>query len=276
MLANETAAVLKNPELYLTANSAAIMRAAAVITGNYTVIPNATYNPQGNISYLRLPNFNTNKTTTATIRILGNTTGRDYGTAIVSSPARSSPQISIQELLTNAGGTSFDTLDRTFTLYLQSTDLLTGVQHVYYSTSSQFFENMSVCSFENGLNYTPLTTQVVNVHTSTLATRFPSTVEVHNRSDQTARLRLRVYDGPTGKALGAMEFDAAANASYSFDSSQIEAAINYQPTLNDFHMNVFVESASAAALKAVISHTVTNVDVRAASLNLTTICSIDF
>jgi hypothetical protein len=257
------------------ATGSAKERAAAVISGNYTVIPNATPGFDSNFSFIRFPNFNSDRNTTTTVQIVGDATGTDYGTATVDAPPYSSPQRSITELYQSIGGTSFNPADTTVTLYLQNNQVLTGVQHVYYSSASDFFENMSACTHVDGVSYIPMGSAVVNVHTSTLLTRFPSVVKVHNKNAFTTLLRLRVHDGPTGNLLGIIGFNAAANSTYAFGSQALEAAIGYIPTGADFHMNVFFDSDPSTPPNAIISHTVTNVRVAGAVLNLTTICNIN-
>ena len=279
---------LRNPEAYLVgrapvvrqsergaaAESAGAERSAAII-GSYTVIPNATPGLNSNFSFIRFPNFNSDISTVTTVRMIGDATGTDYGTASVESPPWSSPQRSITELYQSIDGVSFNPADTTLTLYLQNNQVLTGVQHVYYNSISDFFENMSACTHVDGVSYIPMGTGVVNVHTTTLQSRFPSVVKVHNRGDAT-QIRLRVHDGPTGNLLGVFGFNAAANSTYAFTSQQIEAAIGYIPTAANFHMNIFFDgNPSAPTYNAIITHTVTNVRVSGSTLNLTTICNIN-
>lgn len=250
-------------------------RSAAVIPGDYTVIPNTTPGLLSNVSFIRFPNFNSEITTTTSVRMVGDATGRDYGTATVDSPPRSSPQLTINELYQSIGGVSFDPADTAITLYMQNNQLLTGVQHVYYNSISQFFENMSACSYVDGFSYIPMTSGVVNVHTSTLQSRFPSVVKVHNKNAFTRTIRLRIHDGPTGNLLGIMSFSALANSTYAFSSAAIEAAVGYIPTGANFHMNVFYDDDPALPTGFVITHTMTNVAVSGSVLNLTTICNIN-
>lgn len=256
-------------------------KSAAVIPGNFTVIPNATFGFQNNFSYIRFPNLNSDITATTSVRMVGDATGTDYGTALVDSPPWSSPQYSIKDLYESIGGTSFNPADTSVTLYLQNNQLLTGVQHVYYNSISDFFENMTACTYVDGVSYIPLGVGVVNIHTSTLQSRFPSVVKVHNKNATTTLLRLRVYDGPTGTLRGIIGFNAAPNSTYSFSAPQIEAAIGYIPTAADFHLNVFLENMpgtpadSISPPNAIITHTVTNVRVSGSVLNLTSICNIN-
>jgi hypothetical protein len=150
------------------------------------------------------------------------------------------------------------------------------VQHVYYNSISDFFENMSACTHVEGVSYVPMGAGVVNVHTSTLQSRFPSVVKVHNRAAAATTIRLRVHDGPTGNLLGIFGFGAAPNSTYAFSSQQIEAAIGYIPTPADFHMNILFDGDPAVPpYNAIITHTVTNVRVSGSVLNLTTICNVN-
>jgi hypothetical protein len=246
---------------------------SAVITGDYTVVPNVSPGTQSNFSFLRFPNFNSSISGTTSVRMIGDQTGRDYGSALVSSPPYSSPQLSVKDLMDSIGET-VDAADTSMTFYLQNNQILTGVQHVYYSSSSDFFENMSVCSFRD-LSYIPMASGVVNVHTTTLFTRFPSVVRVHNQAGFATTIRLRIHDGPTGNQLGILQFTAQPNSTYAFNSQQLEAEIGYIPTTADFHMNVFLDTDPTQVSRTVLSHTVTNSRVFGAVLNLTTICNIN-
>jgi hypothetical protein len=253
--------------------SRAVEKPAAVITGDFTVVPNVSPGTSSNFSFLRFPNFNASTAATTSVRMIGDQTGRDYGTALVSSAPYSSPQLSVTDLFTSIGET-LDPADTSLTFYLQNNQVLTGIQHVYYSTFSDFFENMSVCSFRD-LSYIPMASGVVNVHTTTLFSRFPSVVRVHNQAGFATTIRLRIHDGPTGNQLGILQFNALPNSTYAFNSQQIEAAIGYIPTSADFHMNVFLDSDPTQVSRTVLSHTVTNFRVSGAVLNLTTICNIN-
>jgi hypothetical protein len=291
--AADTVNVLKNPEQYLvgrgpvtpyvpepapvlqSATADGIEKAAAVIPGNFTVIPNITPGLNDNVSFIRFPNFNPDIASTASIRMVGDATGRDYGTAQVVSQPFSSPQLTVNQLLESIEGGTFDPADTSITLYIQSNQFLTGVQHVYYNQFSDFFENMSVCSFVDGISNLPATSGVVNVHTTTLQSRFPSVVKVHNKNSVATTLTLRVHDGPTGNLRGRFSFVAQPNSTYSFSAPQLQANVGYIPTPDDFHMNVFFDTAAEAPPNATISHTVSNVRVFGAVLNLTTICTIN-
>lgn len=249
--------------------------AAAVIQGNFTVIPNATAGLNGNTSYIRFPNFNPDLTTNATVRMVGDSTGRDYGTAIVTSAPNSSPQLTVLELLESIEGGTFDATDTSITLYIQSNQFLTGVQHVYYSNVSGFFENMSVCSFVDGVSYLPTMAGVVNVHTTTLNPFYPSVVKVHNKNPTATTLTLRVHDGPTGVLRGRFSFVAQPNSTYAFTPAQIQANVGWIATSDDYHMNVIFDTEPATPPNAIISHTVSNPTYGGAVLNLTTICNIN-
>ena len=247
----------------------------AAIAGEYSVLPNVTPGYAGNLSYVRFANLNDTKSVVTSVRIIGNTTGTDYGTAIVTSPARSSPQFSAKDLLASAGGSALDPKDEFLTLYLQSTEFLSAVQHVYFNNDTGFFENMSVCGYESGLTYTPLTAALTNVHSSLLSANYPSVVQVLNRRAATVTVRLRVYEGGTGAYLGPIEIQAAANTAYTLSSADIEKAVNYTPSSTGYHLNLFLEGDLASSSGIVLSHTVRNLRFFGTMLNLTVLCSID-
>ncbi|MBL8644789.1 MAG: hypothetical protein JNK21_12705 [Rhodospirillaceae bacterium] len=291
---DDTVHVIVNPEAYLvgrgpaqpigaaaperaqsTETRSSVEKAAAVIPGNFTVIPNATPGLLDNFSFVRFPNFNPDITSTANVKIVGDATGRDYGTAQVVSAPFSSPQLSITNLMDSIEAGPFDPADTTVTLYIQSNQFLTGVQHVYYNQISDFFENMSVCSFVDGISNVPTTIGVVNIHTTTLQSRFPSVVKIHNKNPVATTLTMSVHDGPTGVLRGKFSFLAQPNSTYAFSAPQLQANVGYIPTPDDFHMNVFFDAPAEAPPNATISHTVTNVRVSGSVLNLTTICTIN-
>ncbi|MBX7199850.1 MAG: hypothetical protein K1X51_10770 [Rhodospirillaceae bacterium] len=248
---------------------------AAVLASEYTVVPNVTPGYAGNMSYVRFANLNATKSVTTSVRMIGNTTGADYGTAIVISPARSSPQLSARDLLAAAGGPALDPRDEFLTLYLQSSDFLSAVQHVYFNGDTGFFENMSVCGYENGLNYAPLSAAITNVHSSLLSANYPSTVQILNRRGAAATVRLGVYEAGTGTRLGIFEVQAAPNTAYTFSSIDIEKAVNYVPSPTGYHLNLIPEGDLGATSGIVLSHTVRNLRFLGTMLNLTTLCSID-
>ncbi|MBL8630622.1 MAG: hypothetical protein JNM81_13380 [Rhodospirillaceae bacterium] len=250
-------------------------RAQAIITGSWTVIPNATPGALGNISYVRFPNANTLATATYTVRIIGDSTGRDYGTATFTVPPRASPQYSMQDLLAIARGTSFDPNDLNLTLYVRSSHYYTGYQHVYYNTNTGFFENMSVCSYVNGMDYRPLMSGVVNVHSSLLSSLFPSLITIHNENAFSTTIRARVYESQIGTYRGIVSFVAAANSTYTFLSSDIEAELGYTPGSNIYHLNLVYDGDPSNPPNVMTSHIVTNLRVFGSVLNLTAICSID-
>lgn len=248
---------------------------AAAIAAEYTAVPNVTPGYAGNLSYVRFANLNAAKSVTASVRMIGNTTGTDYGTAIVTSPARSSPQLSARDLLAAAGGPALDPRDDFLTLYLQSSDFLSAVQHVYFNFETGFFENMSVCGYEAGLNYAPLSAAITNVHSSLLSANYPSTVQVLNRRGVAATVRLGVYEASTGTRLGVFEMQAAPGTAYTFSSVEIEKAVNYVPSSSNYHLNLIPEGDISEASGIVLSHTVRNLRFLGTILNLTTLCSID-
>ncbi|MBL8629019.1 MAG: hypothetical protein JNM81_05295 [Rhodospirillaceae bacterium] len=293
--ANDDVYVIPNPEQYLVARGPAkpivlesvkparasaspsetIEKAAAVIPGSYTVIPNVTPGLNSNLSFLRFPNFNTDVASTANIKMVGDATGTDYGTAQVVSQPNSSPQITVLELLQSIEGTSFAASDTSLTLYIQSNQYLTGIQHVYYNSSSGFFENMSVCSFVDGISSLPTASGVVNVHTTKLQTQYPSVVKIHNKNSTATTLTLRVHDGPSGTLIKKFSFLAQPNSTYAFTSAQIQSNVGFTPGTDDYHMNIFFDAPAEAPPNATISHTVGNGALASATLNLTTICTIN-
>lgn len=296
LAAADDVSVISNPEQYLVgrgpltpivfesskparpqaaASSETIEKAAAVIPGSYTVIPNVTPGLNNNLSFLRFPNFNSDVASTANIKMVGDVTGTDYGTAQVVSQPYSSPQVTVLELLQSIEGTSFAASDTTLTLYIQSNQFLTGLQHVYYNSTTGFFENMSVCSYVDGISSVPTTSGVVNVHTTRLQTMYPSVVKVHNKNATATTLTLRVHDGPTGNLIKSFSFLAQPNSTYAFTSAQIQSNVSFTPGTDDYHMNVFFDTSAESPPNATISHTVANNTIASAALNLTTICTIN-
>ncbi len=265
----------KSAAVTATASSETIEKAAAIIPGSYTVIPNVTAGLSNNISYLRFPNYNSDVASTASITMVGDSTGTNYGTAQVISEPNSSPQVTVLQLLESIEGGTFSASDTSITLYIQSNQFLTGIQHVYFSEVSRFFENMSVCSYVDGISSLPTVSGVVNVHTTNLATSFPSIVKVHNKNATATSLTLRVHDGPSGALIGRFSFVAQPNSTYQFTSAQIQNNVRFTPGVNDYHLNIFFDASPEAPPNATISHTVGNSQVLNAVLNLTTVCTIN-
>ncbi len=250
-------------------------RSQAIVSGNWTVIPNATPGALGNTSFIRLPNANTIATATYTVRLIGDDTGRDYGTAIVNVPPRASPQYSLQDLLYIAHGSSFDPADQNVSLYVRTSHYNTGFQHVYYNSNSDFFENMSVCSYKSGYNYLPLMSGVVNLHTQLLSSRFPSLITVHNENPFSTTIRARIHESQTGRYRGLLTFNAIGNSTYVFTPDDILNELGLYLGDQVFHFSLIFDSDPTNPPNALLSHVVTNNRVYGSVLNLTTICSID-
>ncbi len=252
-----------------------VERSQAIISGNWTVIPNTTPGALGNISFVRFPNANTLATATYTVRLIGDDTGRDYGTAIIDVPARASPQYSLQDLLSIARGGSFDPNDQNVSLYVRSSHYNTGYQHVYYNSVSDFFENMSVCSYKSGYDYLSLMSGVVNLHTELLSSRFPGLVTIHNENPFSTTIRARIHESQTGRYRGLLTFTALGNSTYVFTTDEILDELGLYLGGSVYHYNFIFDGDPTNPPNVLLSHVVTNNRVASSVLNLTTICSID-
>lgn len=257
--------IKESPEAKLAAQE----RPTAIAgTGNYTVIAGLFGSSAGNKSYVRFPNGNSFPSTTF-ITIVGTPTGRNYGTVTVNSPGLSSPQYAVDEILALANVSVPASGDSSFSFYLTNPNYLTGFQHVIYNSINKFFENVSVCTYYSTLDYTPLNSAVVNVHTSRLSS-YPSIVLLHNKNAYQTTYVLQMTDARTGASLGYRSISTAANATYGLPTSYLEGLFSFSPSPTQLHVNLLVGGAESA----VFGHYVINEEFNA-YLNMTQICSIN-
>jgi len=170
------------------------------------------------------------------------------GTAILTSPAYSSPQYSIDEIFTAAGISTIKCVAATCppgayqgsSLYVtNSNKALAGFQHVIYNSNSQFFENLSICgdaSLSDGKNFVS-TSNVINVHTTRIP-GYPSFVMFHNYWTVAIYYDFQVFDAVTEQRIGSYRAAAAANTSYLIPMSAIQDSMGWTRMSGESHVNI--------------------------------------
>ena len=212
------------------------------------------------LSLIRLVNGGLTPTTFS-ITVVGVPTGNNLGTAQIVVPGAASLQKSISEILTAANATPGER-DTTYSFYILSAAQLAGYQHIIWSPSSGFLENVSVCKYNLNQSFSAIAYAegVINVHTSVLAGgAFPSQIELHNYASTTQTYILNVYESITGALKGRASINAAANSTYLLPFTDIQQAIGWNPTATEIHANVsLLTTTGTTAPQASIGHTIVN------------------
>jgi hypothetical protein len=238
-----------------------------------TVIAPIFTGSDGNVSYLRFINRGATSDVT-TITIVGYPTGTNYGTVNVSVQGHAAPQYSIQEVLQAkniAGPTNGDT---GFALYLKNPDTNAGFTHVIFNASNTFFENVSMCTYTAGTDYSSLNSWLFNVHTTQLSA-YPSTVFVHNYSANPQTIIVDVYEARYGGYKGTFSLSAVANGTYALPFSWFQQQVSWQPTSTEMHANLnFRAGGGAGSLTTVVGQAIFNQGL-SAYVNMTQFCAIN-
>jgi hypothetical protein len=262
-----------------TAQSVEIVRekpAAISNGGSYGIIA-PLYRYADPLSLIRLVNGGLTPTTFS-ITVVGVPSGNNLGTAQIFVPGAASLQKSISEILTAANATP-GVSDTTYSFYIQSAAQLAGYQHIIFSNSSGFLENVSVCKYNLNQSFsaTAYAEGVINVHTSVLAGgTFPSQIELHNYASTTQTYILNVYESVTGALKGRASINAAANSTYLLPFTDIQQAIGWNPTATEIHANVSLSTTTGTtAPQASIGHTIVNTRQTNTVLNMTNVCAVN-
>ena len=229
----------------------------------------------GNTSYLRLINIEA-ETQTFTVTAVGSPSGMEYGTTSIEVPSYGSSQHSYADVLGSIGVAGLQSGDDGLSWYIDNPAERTGFQHVIYNSTNAFFENMSVCRWDQFTNFGPLEQILVNVHTSSLAGgAFPSYIYIHNylATDNTANTR--VYNSITGELIGTVSFTAAANTSYVLPFSYFEEQLSWMPTSEEFHANLVILPENYNGTHFTVGHAVFNQQF-SAWVNLSQVCQVNF
>jgi hypothetical protein len=255
------------------AQSAPAVEKAQALNGlNYTVVSPIYLGANNNTSYVRF--FNENSFTSITsVTLVGNASGTIYGVTNVTVPSGASPQYSIYDLAAAAGAGPPFGADVTYSLYLRNGDTNSGFQHVIYNSFSGFFENVSICTYLPGYNYSNLNQAAMNVHTTSIP-NYPSLVLIHNYLNFSVTMNLDVYDARTGAFRGRFSGTAAANGGYAMPMSYIQQQIGWSPGPTDYHANILVTSPDTTGFYALVGQNIFNSQL-STYINMSQICYIN-
>jgi hypothetical protein len=254
---------------------AADERPSAVDATNLTIIA-PTYNGEGgNLSFIRLFNANPGAVSTFVVTVVGSPSGTAYGTpASFPVPPNASHQMSLTQILGQAGAGPPAGGDTGYSLYLRNADGFSAFQHVIYNSLNGFFENATICQFFQGAQHVRVIPLVANMHTSRIA-GYPSEITVHNYTAAARSYTARVFDAVSGAALGAVTLAVPANATARLSTAGLEQQLGFAPSSSQFHLNVRLGDASSPDdLTALIGHNVLNNALNGTLLNLTTLCRV--
>ena len=260
---------LSEPKLEGVTKSQGKEKAAAVDGRSYSVIAPIYIGSAGNTSYVRFGNGNA-RTSITTVVIVGNVTGRNYGTVTVTVPSGASPQYSITQILSAGEVTELVGGDLGYSLYVRNPDLYSYFQHVLYNSFNSFFENMSICTYLPNLDYSTLNQGAINIHTSRII-GYPAQVVLHNYLSQSVAFSIDVYESNTGAFKGTYSGTGVANGTYAIDFTTIQNAIGWFPTASEFHANIQVRSSTVTGFYAVVGQQIFNSGL-SAYLNMSQIC----
>lgn len=263
------------PDAFLISRGPSFERAAAEPTGldgtAYTVIAPTFNGSDGNLTYLRLGNNGTAASTYG-VTVLGTPTGRIYGTAQLTVPPNASIQYVLSEILGAAAAGALVNGDTAYSLYVRNTGNNLSIQHVIYNNANGFFENVSLCKFVSGANYTHLNSRLANIHTSRLAT-YPAQIYVHNDAATAATYTAVVYDSVTGARIGAVPITVGANATFSQPFTWFEQQVNWALTSIQYHANLEFQATGATPYAAQVSLYIYNQQL-AAYVNMSQRCGV--
>lgn len=262
----------------LPSSAPQVERPAAIANGSSYGIIAPLYLHSDPITLIRL--FNGGTVSAAfNISVVGTPSGSNYGTASIVVPAGGALQQSVSNILTAANITSTLPGDTTYSFYIQSAGLATGYQHIIFSNSTGFFENVSVCKvpFNQVFSSVANAHGVANVHTSALASNaYPSQIELHNYASTPVTYRIRVYEALTGAYKGAVDLPTAANSTYVIPFvSGLQTPVGWNPAANEIHANVVVTNLSGVAPEVILGHTVVNGRQTNTVLNMSTFCAVN-
>lgn len=247
----------------------------------------------GSQSFIRLFNGKVTGSSTFTVTVVGEPSGRVMGNALtIPVPKLSSIQYSIQEITSFASSGSFTAGDTNYALYIQNSDAEAGYQHAVYDWSNNYFENASNCTSTINEQMLALHNALVipSVHTSKAGGgNFPSTIIVHNYGPVAANYELDIYhagDHVQGSAntfisnsgkhtCGYQTGSIAANASRAFTfQTNIETTTDCAIDSDQTYANIVVTNLSGGPPNATVQH---NIRVSAFNgvSNFSAVCAVN-
>ncbi|TAL03244.1 MAG: hypothetical protein EPO08_04660 [Rhodospirillaceae bacterium] len=278
----------------LASHAKAVEKQAAVNGSLYAVVE-ATYDGSTGpvTSYLQFFDGAV-ATTTFSVIIVGAQSGQTYGQTVnLQIPHNASIQYSLGQLLKLAGsatGAGKANGDTSYTVYIQDPDAAAGFQHVTWNPGSTYLENASICS--NGLLAAATLASnsnivVPNVRTSSLGGgTFPSLLEFHNYGSTSATYQIAVVDagilGADGSTINASAGTTVGQASLAVPANStvyklftdLQTAVNWQPSSTQIYANVIVTNATGGAPAVVVGHSIHNTPL-GGDINMTTACAVN-
>ncbi len=252
----------------LAAAETPIVHGTALAGSDYTVIGRVFLDEAGNVSYVRFLNLS-GDAATVSATIIGSPSGRNYGTTQINIANHASRQIPVTQLLSDVGLTGPISPDTRLALYLRSDATPVTVQHVLYSQSAGFLENMSACQ---NSSVSDANTALMNLHTTTI-TDYVSYVTIYNYTSTTAAYDVQVYEATTGTLKGMVRVSVDPNSTFEQPLSWFQEQVQWSPSPSEFHANVVALPVSGSR-SALISHTIYN-NRLGAFLNLTNFCTVE-
>ncbi|MDX2145390.1 MAG: DUF4185 domain-containing protein [Rhodospirillaceae bacterium] len=154
-----------------------------------------------------------------------------------------------------------------YAISLEPSAGLTGYfQHVLYRPADGTLTNLSTCD----VGTTSGTTQVSGVHTSLLASGYPSSIAINNTGTAAASASLGVFNANNGSRLGTYtSASIPAGGQLIVPVTAIQTAINFTPNSVQYHLVVKIEGAFTGFLQ----HLVNNVQA-GVTTDMTTVCAL--
>jgi len=230
----------------------------------------------GNISYIRF--FNDSTTTSViTVQVIGTPTGRVYGSAAITVPSHASPQFAYTQILERAAVAlaAYVGGDNGFSFYLSAgTTAQQSYQHVIHSTSSGFFENMSVCQWDEVPSEGLASAGLINVHTtSPYMVEYPSQIAFHHYGGANATYRARIYRSTDGTLMDTFTFPMRPKETFVADSKWYQDS--WIPADVESHMNIVFSRSDGGTFEGIPAHLVANGRVNG-FVNMTQFCQIGY
>jgi len=223
-----------------------VERASATDGTLATVIAPTFTGADGNISFVRLGNFG-EEPIEVDITVLGTPTGKVYGTATYAVVAHASPQYALTTILADAKAGALAGGDNGYTLYASNWGSMMSMQHVIYNGANGFFENVSICRFFEGADYSNLNGRLGNIHTSALGTGYPARIYIHNDTAASVTYAATVYDAASGARIGAVSVPVGANGTFSQPFAWFEEQLGWKPASGQLHANMEVAAPEGSS-----------------------------
>ncbi len=256
---------------------AAIETRAAIDGTTYAVVAPLYTGATGPASFIRFYN-GSSSSTTFNITVVNTSNGITAGTGTVVVPAYASPQYPVLQPSTGdpsvfgqAGVTASS--GATYALYIQNSNALAGFQHVTFNSTSLLFENNSVCT-------TPISQQLAssnklvltNVHSSTFASNYPSSITIHNYASTSTVVTLTLRNAATGASIGSYNQTISANGTLTLPETMIESqfAVGTPP----LHFNLEITKSGGGTVPVTATHTIYNSTLKG-DINMAEACAVN-